>query len=144
MKKTTTALLLAILGSAALAHGGVKDKNVMARMVVMKNIGDQMKIIGTMAKGAAAFDADTANAALSEIAVQSAQITPLFKTPATDPKSEALPLVWQDWDSFARRARDARAVAERLAGSVQTKADLGPVMGQLGQTCKSCHSRFKQ
>ncbi|SNS06906.1 c-type cytochrome [Antarctobacter heliothermus] len=144
MKKTVFAVALVALGTAALAHGGVKNKDVMARMEVMKTIGDQMKIIGAMAKGEAAFDASAANDALTEIAAQSAQIGSLFETRADDPKSEALPAIWKDWEDFAHLASAAETTAEGLIGTVSAQAGLGPALGQLGGTCKACHSKYRK
>lgn len=144
MKKTLITLTLIAMGTAALSHGGVKDKDVMARMTVMKTIGDQMKVIGKMAKGEAAFDAAAANAALTEIAAQAAQVPSMFETPATDPKSEALPVIWEQFDDFTKLAVSMEQTAEKLAGTVQTDADLGAVMGQMGATCKACHSTYRQ
>lgn len=143
MKKTMTFALIAF-GTAALAHGGVKDKDVMARMEVMKAIGDQVKVIGTMAKGERAFDADAANAALAELAVHSAQIAPLFETPAQDPKSEALPIIWEQWDDFAALAMDTEQTASALAGTITTEDDLRPALGRIGGTCKACHSTYRE
>ncbi|SFQ75747.1 c-type cytochrome [Donghicola eburneus] len=143
MKKTMTFALIAF-GTAALAHGGVKDKDVMARMEVMKAIGDQVKVIGTMAKGERAFDADAANAALAELAVHSAQIAPLFETPAQDPKSEALPIIWEQWDDFAALAMDTEQTASALAGTITTEVDLRPALGRIGGTCKACHSTYRE
>lgn len=144
MKKTAIALALITAGTAALAHSGVTNKDVMARMMVMSSISDQMKVIGSMAKGETAFDADAVNAALIEIAAQSAQVPAMFETPATDPKSEALPVIWEQWGSFTEHAREAETVAERLAGTVSAPSDLGPVLGQLGATCKACHSTYRE
>lgn len=144
MKKTITAIALIALGTAALAHGGVKNKDVMARMEVMKTIGDQMKALGAMAKGQTAFDAGAANDALTEIAAQSAQIVAMFETRAEDPKSEALPAIWEDWDSFAKLAADAETTAEALAGTITAEADLAPALGTLSGACKACHSKFRQ
>lgn len=144
MKKTTIALTLIAFGGAALAHGGVQNKDVMARMEVMKTIGDEMKVIGAMAKGEAQFDAELVQATLIEIAAQSAQIKSMFETQATDPKSEALPNIWEDWETFARLADETEAVAERLAGTVMAAADIGPAMGQLGAACKACHSVYRK
>ncbi|MFZ7094324.1 c-type cytochrome [Primorskyibacter sp. 2E233] len=144
MKKTVFAVALVALGTAALAHGGVKNKDVMARMEVMKTIGDQMKVIGSMAKGEAAFDASTANEALTEIAAQSAQIESLFETRADDPKSEAQPAIWEDWEDFAQLASATETTAEGLIGTVSAQADLGPALGQLGGACKACHSKYRK
>ena len=144
MKKTAIVLSIIATGSAALAHGGVKNRDVLARMEVMSAIGQQMKVIGSMAKGEADFDADAVNAALIEIAAQSAQVPAMFETPATDPKSEALPVIWEQWDRFTEDAREAETVAERLTGSVSDPSDLGPVLGQLGATCKACHATYRE
>lgn len=144
MKKTTIALTLIAFGTAALAHGGVKNKDVMARMVVMSSISDQMKLIGAMAKGETDFDPAVAQSALIEIAAQSAQIPSMFETRADDPKSEALPAIWEQFETFTARARDAEATAERLAGRVMAEADLGPALGELGATCKACHSLYRK
>ncbi|KHQ52000.1 Cytochrome c [Mameliella alba] len=144
MKKTALALSMIALGTAALAHSGVTNKDVMARMMVMSTISDQMKLIGSMAKGEADFDAEAVNSALIEIAAQSAQIPSMFETKALDPKSEALPSIWTEFDSFTQRARETEAVAERLAGTVTGPDDLGPVLHQVGETCKSCHSTFRK
>lgn len=144
MKKTAFAVALIALGTAALAHGGVKNKDVMARMEVMKSIGDQMKIIGSMAKGEADFDAGVANAALTEIAAQSAQIQSLFESRADDPKSEALPAIWKDWTDFAHLASTAEITAEGMIGTISAEADLGPALGKLGGTCKACHSKYRK
>ena len=144
MKKAAIVLSIIATGSAALAHGGVKNREVLARMEVMSAIGQQMKVIGSMAKGEADFDADAVNAALIEIAAQSAQVPAMFETPATDPKSEALPVIWEQWDRFTEDAREAETVAERLAGSVSDPSDLGPVLGQLGATCRACHATYRE
>lgn len=144
LKKTVFVVALVALGSAALAHGGVRNEDVLARMEVMKTIGDQMKIIGAMAKGEAKFDASAANDALTEIAAQSAQIGPSFETRANDPKSEALPAIWQDWEDFAQLASATETTAEGLIGTVSAQADLGLALGKLGGTCKACHSKYRK
>lgn len=144
MKKSIIAVTAVALGTAALAHTGVTNKDVMARMEVMKTIGDQVKIIGTMAKGETDFDAEAANEALIEVAAQSAQIEEMFEVRAMDPKSEALPVIWDEWEAFTRLATETEELAEELAGTVASKDDLGPVLGKLGGACKACHEDFRK
>lgn len=141
--KKYIALALIVTGTAAFAHSGVKDPDVMKRMMGMSDLADQMKIIGTMAKGQAAFDADAVNAALSMIAEEASAIPALFENKATDPKSEALPAIWDNWDTFTARATELEELAGGLAGTIQTEADLGPAMGQLGKSCGACHADFR-
>ncbi len=143
MKKTYAAIALIALGTAALAHGGVKNKDVLARMEVMKSIGDQMKIVGAMAKGQSDFDSDVANAAVSEIAQLSSQISSVFTSPASDPKSEALPAIWTEWEQFTKLAQDSEAAATSVAGTITTPDDLDTALRQIGVTCKACHSKYR-
>ncbi|WP_407493805.1 c-type cytochrome [Pseudooceanicola sp. MF1-13] len=142
MKKYIAIALIAS-GTAAFAHSGVKNPDVMNRMMGMSELAKQMKVIGTMAKGEAAFDADAANAALAKISEEASYIPSLFENKATDPKSEALPAIWDNWDSFTAHATELEELAGGLAGTIQAEADLGPAMGQLGKSCGACHADFR-
>ncbi|NNF90114.1 MAG: cytochrome c, partial [Boseongicola sp.] len=51
----TSVAVLLLVASAALAHQGVKNPAVKARMDVMSAIGDNTKLLGRMAKGEVAF-----------------------------------------------------------------------------------------
>ena len=90
------------------------------------------------------FDADAARAALLNISREASQIPALFETAATDPKSEALPVIWDEFDSFTSRASELESLTRGLAGSVTTEADLRLVIQQLGKACGACHSDFRE
>ena len=62
------AIALIATGTAAFAHSGVKDPDVMNRMMGMSELAKQMKVIGSMHMGQASFDAAAVNAALEKIA----------------------------------------------------------------------------
>ncbi len=100
----TIALTLGIAASAALAHTGVKDPQVLARMDGMKAMAGDLKTLGQMAKGVVTYDAETATAALASLKTQTNRIPALFSPQAQDPKSEAIPAIWTDSDGFAARA----------------------------------------
>lgn len=142
MKKYIAIALIAT-GTAALAHSGVKDPDVMNRMMGMSELAKQMKIIGTMHMGQAAFDAQAANAALDKISEEAGYIPSLFEKEALDPKSEALPAIWEDFETFTARADSLRDTATALSGTVETSGDLMQVMHQIGQSCSACHSDFR-
>jgi cytochrome c556 len=55
-----------------------------------------------------------------------------------------LPTIWEQFDTFTARARDTEAAAERLAGTINAATDLGPALGELGATCKACHSAYRK
>ena len=136
------ALCAALLtASAVFAHQGVKNPAVMARMEGMSAIAAQAKLLGEMAKGARAFDAATAQAAAREIAAHAAQIPALFEAPETDPKSEALPAIWED---FARFKAAAKALEDAATSATLTPESLAPTVAAIGATCGACHKRFRK
>ncbi|WP_372836911.1 c-type cytochrome [Puniceibacterium confluentis] len=138
------AVALAVAGTAALAHGGVKDVHVMARMQGMSTLAAEMKVIGRMAKGEAAFNPDAIDSALARMADEAARIPALFTPEASDPKSEARPAIWQDFGTFTTRADALQAVSLASVGTVESPVDLGKTMQKLGGACKACHATFKQ
>ncbi|WP_136439509.1 c-type cytochrome [Pacificoceanicola onchidii] len=137
-------LIAACLGSVALAHGGVTNPAVMARMEAMKSTGDAMKVLGTMAKGARAFDAAEARAAAADVARFAAQTPALFEAPEDDPKAEALPAIWERFEDFTAKAQETEALALALSRSLQTEDDLKAGLMQLGASCKACHSEYRK
>lgn len=145
MKKTGIVLTIIAANTTALfAHGGVKNPAVMARMEGMSAIAAQMKILGQMAKGATEFDQAVIDAALAELAQHAADTPALFAAQEDDPKSEALPAIWQDFDDFTAQAMELNQIAMDLQGKVSSLDDLRPAMGQLGQTCKTCHQDYRK
>lgn len=137
------AIALIATGTAAFAHSGVKDPDVMNRMMGMSELAKQMKVIGSMHMGQASFDAAAVNAALEKIAEEASYIPSLFETKALDPKSEALPVIWDDFEAFTARAEALQSTAAGLAGSVESSGDLMQVMHEIGRSCSACHSDFR-
>lgn len=133
-----------VMATMAFAHGGVKDPTVMARMQVMEDVGQGMKIISQMLKKEIPFNAEAAQAATHGIASAASQTVAKFKDPATDPKSEALPAIWKDFDDFSDRAMTLEKTARRQASTIQSYDDLKVAAGELAGTCKGCHSRYKK
>lgn len=142
--RITAGLAAAVLcASAALAHQGVKDPQVMARMEAMSAVGDATKIIGQMAKGEVPFDAAKLHAAAAEIAARAAEVPALFESPADDPKSEALPAIWERFGDFTDEAKAMEAAARAMSG-VTAPDKLAPALRALGATCQSCHEDFRE
>jgi len=138
------ALAVALSTGAALAHSGVQNAAVKARMDAMSEIGAEMKTLGSMAKGTVAFDLSVARASVAAIAGYAARTSELFKLEETDPKSEAKPSIWSNFDDFTVKAEKLQTVAKGLSQTLATADDLGPAMGALGATCKSCHSTYRE
>lgn len=141
MQRTLTlTLALTLTATLALAHVGVKDPRVIAWMAGMKDMGAAEKSLARMARGQIAFDQAAAEAALAVITREAPRVVPLFKTPADDPKSEALPTIWTAFDDFKAKA-DAleQAVA---AADVSTLERLKATARPIGQTCGACHDAY--
>lgn len=144
MKKSLI-LACAVAGFATvtLAHQGVQNPAVKARMHAMMAIGQNTKILGSMAKGATGFDAAVARAAASEIAAHAAQSKKLFADRQDDPKSEAKPVIWENYGDFTAKL-DALIAASARINQVASEDELIAVVGAIGATCKDCHQTYRE
>lgn len=134
-------ILILLAAGAALAHSGVKNPAVQARMDNMGQIAAQTKLLGTMAKGQTPFDAAQAQAALVALGSHARQISGLFAAPEHDPKSEALPLIWQDYGDFTAKAQALITATEMPVADLPQLRD---TMGQIGASCAACHKAYRQ
>jgi cytochrome c556 len=141
--KIFTAIFI-VTSSVVFAHSGVKDKNVKERMMLMKKMADNTKIIGHMLKGKTSFDANEAKLALERLSSLSLKTPKVFEVNATDPKSEAKPTIWDEFDEFTKLSEDLAATSTVLAGSVDTIKDLRPALKRISSGCKACHSRYRE
>ncbi len=132
------------ISSVALAHSGVKDKNVKERMMVMKEMADTTKIIGQMLKGKKSFDANEAKLALERLSSLSLKTPKVFTINASDPKSEAKPAIWDEFDEFTRLSKDLAETSILLARSIDSIDDLRPALRGVSSGCKACHSRYRE
>lgn len=130
-----------LIAGSALAHGGVKDPQVKARMDLMGTVKNNMAVLGDMAKGATGFDPEDAETARSALLDAANAIPAAFATPANDPKSEALPAIWDRWGDFTAKAADmGKAVA---AVDIRTLDGIQSGMRTIGQTCGACHKSYR-
>lgn len=133
-----------LAATALLAHGGVNNPVVLARMEGMTSLQEALAVIGETAKGERTFDTAEIEAALRELSEQAAQIPDQFETEASDPKSEALPVSWDVFSDFTARANDLRAVSASLVAAVTSPADLPGALRKVGETCSGCHERYRE
>ena len=145
MKSFKIIILVSLtISSVAFAHSGVKDKNVKERMMVMKEMASNTKIIGQMLKGKTSFDANQVKLALERLSALSLETPKVFTINATDPKSEAMPNIWDEFDEFTKLSKDLAETSIVLANSVATIEDLRPALKKVSSGCKACHSRYRE
>ena len=137
-------LIFITISSVAFAHSGVKDKNVKERMMVMKEMANNTKIIGQMLKGKTSFDANEAKLALERLSSLSLETPKVIEINATDPKSEAKSTIWNEFDEFTRLSKDLAETSILLAGSIGNIDDLRPALRGISLGCKACHSRYRE
>jgi cytochrome c556 len=143
-----TAVALSMVGSiAAIAHEGATGV-VKERMEGMKAIGQQVKIMVPMMKGTLPYDPDQVAKAATIIEGHSGEtFTALFPEGSNDKPSEALSDIWEDWSKFMDLANELNAKAgdlKTVAVSGGSEDDFKATLGSMMQTCKSCHSDFKE
>ena len=137
-------VVLITASSIVFAHSGVKDKNVKERMMLMKEMANNTKTIGQMLKGKTPFDANEAKLALERLSSLSLETPKVFKINASDPKSEARPAIWDEFDEFTRLSKDLAETSLVLAGSINSIEDLRPALKGVSSGCKACHRQYRE
>tara|TARA_Y100001956_G_scaffold19151_1_gene18713 strand:- start:59 stop:493 length:435 start_codon:yes stop_codon:yes gene_type:complete len=131
-----------LITTSAHAHNGVKDPEVMARMMAMEKIGAAFKTLVSMAKQEVPLHQAKARMARDTIVTESGKINALFENPATDPKSEALPAIWDNWADFSAKSDKLTAAAKAL--DFKDRAALASTLGGVGGACKACHKNYRE
>ena len=141
MKKITIAIVAMVLSGAAIHAHSVENPVVQKRMDLMKEIKSAIGVLGGMVKGTIAFDVVAATAAQTTLIEQSELVATTFEANETDPKSEALPSIWENWDTFVEMADDLTFAAEGL--DVTSLDGVRGGLGNIGASCGACHKKFR-
>ena len=82
--------------------------------------------------------------ALERLSSLSLETPKVFKINASDPKSEARPAIWDEFDEFTRLSKDLAETSLVLAGSIDSIDDLRPALKGVSSGCKACHSQYRE
>ncbi|MFN3936353.1 MAG: c-type cytochrome [Gemmobacter sp.] len=138
----TLALCLVLAGGAAVAKEGVTNPVVKERMDLMQTIRANTGVLGEMAQGNRAFDADAAATARANLAAAAAQIPAKFEPQETDPVTDALPGIWENFPDFTTKAEALATAAEGLDTASLDSLRAG--MGAVGGACRECHTVYRK
>ena len=139
------AFVMAPVGTSnMLAHSGVLNKDVAARMTLMSNMGRNMGVLGRMLKKKTPFDQVKASEAINNIEQLAVETPRVFEKRVLDPKSEAKELIWEEFETFTKISNSLATSAKQLSSSMKSFDDLRPALITLSQSCKECHSRFRE
>ena len=140
------AAALALAPAATLAQDF--DNQVAARQGQFKIMALNLGMLGGMARGNIAYDADTAALAAANLVAVS-QLDQSFHWPEGSDNimldtTRAQPSIWEDFDDFASKWGDFGVQAAALAEVAGTGQEaLGTAVGALGGTCQACHEAHR-
>lgn len=118
------------------------EEQVEYRQDVMSAVGGTMAAIGKILKQEVERPNDIGPlaAALSELANTAQSIFP-----EGSEGGDALPKIWEESEDFGKRLsalKDAASALREVASSGDM-AQIGPAVGDVGQTCRGCHRRYR-
>lgn len=135
-------LMAAALGLTACSSPANPD--VKARQDIMKSYGDAMGVMGDMIKAPDTFDADVFKEQAAFLAGDAKSPWVHFQDKkAVGNASEA---VWSNADGFRTEAENFQKVTANLNNVAQMASsveDIKPAFGDVGKSCKSCHTDYK-
>ena len=136
------ALMSAALGLTACS--APLDPDVKARQDIMKDYGDAMGIIGDMVKAPDTFDAAVFKEQASFLAEDAANPWSHFEN--QEAMGNATEAVWSNADGFGAEADNFQKVTAELNAAAQSATsveDVQAAFGEVGSSCKSCHTEFR-
>ena len=144
-----TTVAAALLATAAFAGShSLGNETADMRAGVMKEMGKNLGILGSMAKGEAAYDAATATAA-AEALLAAASVPPaeLWVAGTGNPDvamSRAKPAIFTDTMEVEVLHADLVSAATAMVAAAGTDLDsLRGAMGPIGASCGACHETYR-
>jgi cytochrome c556 len=137
------ALIAGLALPAAANEGAIKARQGQFQMFAL-NLG----VLGGMAQGRVAYDADTAQEAADNL-FHLTRNTQLGMWPQGSDNmaadgTRALPLIWDQNEDFLARYAALQAAAEGMQAAAGTDlATLQGALGGLGGACQACHQQFR-
>lgn len=148
MKKfaAITTISITVFASLAYAHDGATGV-IKQRMDMMGEIAKAMKSIGQMVKGEVDYNSEVAIKAALEIEKHAKGFPQLFPKGSTTNPSEALPVIWENWEEFNQLLEEMKAQSKSLAeiaSTAKTPDEIKAQFAMVGKNCGTCHKKFRQ
>lgn len=131
-----------ILGFAGMASGA--DDPIKTRQALMKSIGPDLRAVIEMVKGETEFDGAVAQKAMQKVA-DDAKVLPTLFPPGSGVGSNALPLIWEEFDEFKAIYAKLQADAESgvKAAAANDLEGLKTAFSAVGDDCSACHQKYR-
>ena len=137
-------LAIALLGTVAFAHKGHEHATgvVRERMELMTEMGDRLLAISKRLRANKELDRIAPDA--RAIKEASSKIASQFPPGSTQSPTAAKPVVWQQWDDFAEKAKKLQAEAEKLSMTSPSDGDaLRSQFRAVAFACDGCHETYR-
>jgi cytochrome c556 len=105
-----------------------------------------MKLNGATLKAAGALSGAEAVTAAETLITDFSNLTVLWPEGSDQvPGSEALPVIWQNWDTFQGNLKQGVILATQLKAAAEAgdAAAYGATIKQIGGLCGQCHQQFR-
>jgi len=138
-----------VLAAAAVALAvtavAAQSDPIAARKALMKKNGDEAKIVTTMVKGEAPFDAAKVQSAFATFADSAAKAPALFPDNSkTGGDTAALPAIWENKADFDARLAKFGTAAKDAEGKVKDLDGLKTTWGSFAKdNCGGCHEKYR-
>ncbi|SHH21612.1 c-type cytochrome [Marivita hallyeonensis] len=145
--KTAIALAAMVSGTAVYAQDDFSAQ-LKARQGQFRIMAINLGILGSMAKGETEYSAEAAQAAADTlVAVSMIQQGPMWPEGSNDMAidgTRAQTTIWEQNDDFLSKWSDFGTAAQAVQASAGNGQEaLGPLLGQIGGTCKACHDTHR-
>ena len=142
-------LICLFVASLVYAHGGATGI-VKERMDAMTDMGEKTKSVADMVKGKREFDRAAVIDAADTFTLHGESMAKLFpdtEMSRTGSETEALPLIWEEWDAFTMQINEFVALSEELKQSALQTDDIPTLRRAFFKAtkgCSACHKRFRK
>ena len=140
--------MILILAGLAVSIAGVAngaDDPIKARQVLMKSNGPGLKAVYQMLQGDTPFDPAVAEKAMQKLCRRCRGPADALP-PGSDAGSNALPVIWTEFDQFkaiyAKLQSDAAAAAK--AAAANDVEGVRTAFAGIDQDCSSCHEKYRK
>lgn len=141
----TRIVLAAAAVALAVTAVAAQSDPIAARKALMKKNGDEAKIVTTMVKGEAPFDAAKVQSAFATFADSAAKAPALFPDNSnTGGETAALPAIWENKADFDARLAKFGSAAKEAEGKVKDLDGLKATWGAFAKdNCGGCHEKYR-
>ena len=149
IRRAVATIVAALVATSTMAMDQEKAEKVTeVRQAVLEVVGWNIGPMAGMIKERIPYDREIFRRNAGRIAFMLEMVPEAFGPDTREAvlETEALDVIWEDFDEFrdlAGKARDKAAALEATAGSEEF-AQVQAAFLEMGEACKACHDKFRE